>query len=125
MQDSNNIDHLLRDWPYEPDGVSVRVAAGDDGRRVLQMRIDMGILQLEINGRPDGTRPHGEESMYDHLVARACNGDGQIALTEEQCDEIDREFVQFYHRRICWLKLENYPRAVCDADHTLARLTDF
>jgi hypothetical protein len=38
--------------------------------------------------------------------------------------EIDREFMQFYHRRICWLQLGEYARAVEDADHTLA-LMDF
>ena len=45
-------------------------------------------------------------------------------LTEEQCLEIDREFLQFYHRRICCLALREFDRAVADADHTLA-LMDF
>ncbi|MBL9122873.1 MAG: UvrB/UvrC motif-containing protein, partial [Planctomycetaceae bacterium] len=40
-------------------------------------------------------------------------------LTEEQCIEADRELVQFYHRRICWLVLREYGRAVRDADHSL------
>jgi hypothetical protein len=31
--------------------------------------------------------------------------------------------MQFYHRRICWLRLQYYHRAVMDADHTL-RLMD-
>jgi hypothetical protein len=38
--------------------------------------------------------------------------------------EVDREFVQFYHRRVCWLTLRAFDRAVKDADHTLA-LMDF
>ena len=38
--------------------------------------------------------------------------------------EIDREFVQYYHRRICWLALKEYHRAAEDADHTL-KLMDF
>ncbi len=45
-------------------------------------------------------------------------------LTDEQCFEIDREFVQYYHRRICCLALREFERAVADADHTLA-LMDF
>ena len=40
-------------------------------------------------------------------------------MNEEQCAEADREFVQFYHRRICWLKLHEFQRAIADADHTL------
>lgn len=47
-----------------------------------------------------------------------------LVLNEEQCQEADREFLQYYHRRICWLALRNYSRAMADADHTLA-LMDF
>src|SRR6267378_3123381 len=41
-------------------------------------------------------------------------------MDEEQCQEADREFVQYYHRRISWLALRNYAKAVEDADYTLA-----
>ena len=34
----------------------------------------------------------------------------EFALTEERRLEIDREFFQFYHRRICWLTLNEYGR---------------
>jgi hypothetical protein len=119
-----NIDSLLRDWPFEPGGVLARLVQGDDGRAVVQMRIEMGLLQMEINGRPDGTRPGDCDTYYDYVVACADEqGDG-FALSESQCMEIDREFVQFYHRRICWLTLRDYARAARDADHTLA-LMDF
>jgi hypothetical protein len=51
--------------------------------------------------------------------------DGEsFVLDEEQCGEIDREFVQYYHRRICWLQLKRFDAAIRDADHTLA-LMDF
>ena len=83
----------------------------------------MGVLQMESEGRPDGTRPHGYETYYDFLLGQEFR-DVEFQLTEEQCSEADREFVQFYHRRICWLALREFPRAVADADHTLA-LMDF
>ena len=47
-----------------------------------------------------------------------------FALNDEQCVDIDREFLQFYHRRICWLALRQFARAVADAEYTLA-LMDF
>src|SRR5262249_28281130 len=50
----------------------------------------------------------------------AARGERPFVLDEEQCQEADREFVQFYHRRISWLALRQYARAVADADHTLA-----
>ena len=43
-----------------------------------------------------------------------------FVLSEEQCEEADREFIQYYHRRIGWLTLRNFARAMADADHTLA-----
>jgi hypothetical protein len=124
MPDSDNIDEVLRGWPYDPNALSVRIVNGSDGRDVLQMRIDMGILQLELEGRPDGTRPNGFETYQDYLISQAARFGDEFELDEEQCNEIDREFVQFYHRRICWLRLQNYRKAVADADHTL-KLMDF
>lgn len=124
MSEPEHIDNLLRDWPYEPETLSVRIVSGADGRDVLQMRIDMGILQLEVEGRPDGSRPQGCDTYYDCLLKVALPAGDDFVMTAQQCDEVDREFVQFYHRRICWLRLQNYRQAVQDADHTLA-LMDF
>lgn len=124
MPDPENIDEVLRSWPYDPSALSVRIVQGEDGRDVLQMRIDMGMLQLELSGRPDGTRPHGYETYYDYLLGQSAKEGDEFELSEEQCNEVDREFVQFYHRRICWLRMQNYRKAVSDADHTLA-LMDF
>ena len=71
MSDAEHIDEVLRAWAYDPNTLSVRLVNGTDGRDVLQMRIDMGVLQLELDGRPDGTRPKGFESFYDFLISEA------------------------------------------------------
>lgn len=63
---SKHIDHLLNDWPYEPDG-SVRLVKGSDGRDLIQVRIDLGVLQLEVSGRPDGMKP-GRISIHLSLA---------------------------------------------------------
>jgi hypothetical protein len=114
-----DIDRLLSSWPYRPGEVLARMVKAADGREVLQMRVDMGVLQLEIEGRPDGTRPHGVATYFAYLQAK-CDDDATFVLTADQCMEADREFVQFYHRRICWLALREYRRAAQDADHSLA-----
>jgi hypothetical protein len=124
MSDGEHIDDLLRDWGYEPNSLSVRISQASDDRDVLQMRIDMGVLQMEMEGRPDGTRPEGSETYFDYLVGRVVKEGEELQLDESECNEVDREFVQYYHRRICWLRLQHYKRAVEDADHTLA-LMDF
>ncbi len=122
-KEKNNIDAILHRWPYDPDTLNVRSAKGDDGRTVIQMRIDMGVLQLETAGRPDGDKPLGFDTYYDYLLAEELRDDDMM-LDEEQCHAIDREFVQFYHRRICWLSLKMFTHALADADHTLG-LMDF
>lgn len=116
----HDIDDILREWDYDPGEISVRLVQARDGREVLQMRIEMGILQLEVDHRPDGKRPGGAETYFDHLLSLSIHHGAGFMLTEEQCAEADREFVQFYHRRICWLALREYRRAAADADHNLA-----
>lgn len=120
MSKQRHIDQILREWPFEAGDVNARLVKGQDGRQVLQMRIDMGVLQLEIAQRPDGDRPHGADTYFDYLKEQAVAAGEDFRLSEEQCGEADREFVQFYQRRICWLSLREYRRAVRDADHSLA-----
>lgn len=119
-----NLDSLLQNWEFEPGRPLVRRALGADGREVLQMRVDMGVLQLEPEGRPDGSRPGGFPTYYDYLVAAAFEEGPSFAFDDARRVEIDREFYQLYHRRICWLALQDYGRAAADAEHTL-RLMDF
>ncbi|MFM8433834.1 MAG: UvrB/UvrC motif-containing protein [Planctomycetia bacterium] len=120
MPSPRDIDTVLKGWEFKPGEVSARLFKARSGREVLQMRVDMGVLQMETSLRPDGTRPHGAETYYDYLVSEAIREGGSFRLSREQCAEADREFVQFYHRRICWLALREYARAVKDADHSLA-----
>ena len=121
---THDLDQLLRAWTFQGGSPQVRRAAGRDLRPVLLMRVDMGVLQLEVVDRPDGARPHGFATFYDYLMSAAFEEGPSFQLTDERRQEIDREFYQFYHRRICWLALQEYPRAVADAEHTL-RLMDF
>ncbi len=119
---SQDIDAALHGWDFRPGLVQARLVQAADGRQVIQMRVDLGLLQIETTGRPDGTRPHGCATYFDYLrqQARVADRAGQsFVLSEEQCEEADREFIQYYHRRICWLALRNYAQAIADADHTL------
>jgi len=123
-EDSSQLDPILAEWRYSPGQILVRQIQGADGREVLQMRVDLGILQLECTGRPDGVKPEGFATWYDYLASLALEEGRSYRLDEANCHEVDREFYQFYHRRICWLNLKRYPEVVNDAKHTLA-LMDF
>ncbi len=123
MRSDQHLDYLLQEWQYEPETHGVRLLKGSDGRDVIQLRVDLGILQLETTGRPDGERPGGFPTLLDKLCVMETQ-DPDFELDEETCIEIDREFVQFYHRRVAWLRLQRFELAVRDANHTLA-LMDF
>ena len=88
------------------------------------MRIELGLLQMEVTGRPDGQKPGGAATLLDHLNSLTAAQGQDYTLSEDQCFEVDREFLQYYHRRICFLALREFARAVADADHTLT-LMDF
>jgi UvrB/uvrC motif len=120
---NQDIDFILEHWEFKPGVPQARLIQARDGRQVVQLRIDLGILQLETTDRPDGTRPHGHATYFEYLQElsrRAQKKEDKFLLSEEQCQDADHEFLQFYHRRMCWLALREYARAVRDADHTLS-----
>jgi hypothetical protein len=122
---SLDIDPILSDWPYRPDDVTVRMIEGDDGRRRIQLRLDLGVLQMEIDGRPDGRRIHGLGSWLEFHQRRqrehdAANPDGApYQLEPEDCAELLREGVQYYHRYVCFWHLECYELCARDTERNL------
>jgi hypothetical protein len=120
MSSNEDIDAILSSWPFQSGVISARLVRANDGREVLQMRIELGLLQMETTGRPDGHRPDGYSTYLEYLHQYSRTVEGEFSLSEEQASEVDREFLQYYHRRICWLALREFARAVEDADHTLA-----
>ena len=64
-----DLDDVIQGWPYDPEPGEhlAREVRARDGRKVLQVRIELGVLQLEVTGRPDGVRPHGFVTYLDYL----------------------------------------------------------
>ena len=122
---SFDIDPILHDWPYRPDEITVRVIEGADGRRKIQLRLDLGVLQMEFDGRPDGRRIHDAASWFEYHQRRqrdhdAANPDGAPYLLEpEDCAELLREGVQYYHRYICFWHLGHYELCARDTERNL------
>lgn len=117
-----DLNNLLRDWPHEPGQIRVRKIVGNDGREKLQLRIDLGLIQMESAGRPDGQRPHDCESLfcYYKTKAAAAERDGQsFTLDAEQCGELQQEGVQYYHRYISLFQLNDYPGVIRDTQRNL------
>ena len=85
---SQDITSILAGWDFDADVLQVRIVAGNDGKEKIQMRIDLGVLQMEISGRPDGQRPHEFESLLDYYESRerAAASSGQdFSLDHEAC----------------------------------------
>ncbi len=127
---SKDLDAILENWPYEPGKVSVRKTLSADGRVKLQMRIDLGVLQMETEGRPDGQRPYGCESMLDYytrLLARHRRTTGQdegFTLDEQACELLRAEALQYYYRYLCEFVLEEFENVQRDTARNL-RAMDF
>ena len=100
---SFDIDPIVRDWPYLPDEITVRVIEGEDGQRRIQLRLDLGLLQMSFDGRPDGRRIHDADSWLEYHQRRqrdhdSANPDGAPYLLEpEDCAELLREVDGFEH----------------------------
>ncbi len=119
----SDISRILESWEYQPDTLIIRKITGEDGKEKIQIRVNLGILQMEIDGRPDGKTPHGAESMldcYKSLMRELReNEGGSFILTDKDMEELDDELMQYYHRRVCFFALGDYPRARKDAEHNL------
>ena len=122
---SKDIQPLLNDWPYEPGQLCVRKIEGEDGREKIQLRIEMGILQMDVTGRPDGQRPNGHESLLHYYRAKAQRPSIEdFVLDAETCMTLQMEALQYYHRRISFLEIGEYRNAKKDAERNL-ELFDF
>ena len=187
-----DLTEILSQWPFEPGKINVRLIEGDDGEQKIQVRLDLGILQMELDGRPDGVRPQGQDSLLEYYESRldqtmrggeppldsesplgnedlpttgegsqadrseapstaagAAENQGEVAephmsdndsefaedenesgqdgtpfvLTPEDCRALREEAVQYYHRYVALLVLEDFDRVIRDTTRNL-RLLD-
>jgi hypothetical protein len=130
MGDQRDISKILKAWRYSAHRLNVRKIIGDDGRTKIQMRLDLGILQMEMSGRPDGKRPWGKESILDLFQSRLAKyrkkmgTDKGFCVTSKQCDSLRLESIQYYHRYLCLAHLRDYEGVIRDTEHNL-RVLDF
>jgi hypothetical protein len=126
-----DISHLLDQWDYQPGQVVVRKFVGKDGQEKIQLRIDLGLMQMNAQGRPDGRRPFGHATLFDFQLARLEQhrakhegSDEGFTLTSEDCAKLQMESFQYHHRYICLLQLEDYSGVVRDTTRNL-KMFDF
>jgi len=122
---NKDIGHLLNEWEYDPERFSVRRIRGKDGKVRIQVRLDLGILQMETSGRPDGRRIRGKESLLRHYrdlarqFRRKHGSDDGFQLDDDDCAALRQEAIQYYHRYMSFLELEDYKGVIEDTEHNL------
>ena len=117
---------LLDHWDYAPGQIVVRKFKGKDGQEKIQLRVDLGILQMNATGRPDGKRPFGHDSLLEHYTAqlekhRSANGgsDETFDLKAEDCAKLQQESIQYHHRYICLFQLKDYEAVIRDTERNI------
>ena len=115
---SKDITPIVDGWDFDPDESQVRIVAGVDGRDKLQRRIDLGVIQMELSGRPDGLRPHGHDSLLEFHEAKAREVE-DYPIDSEICSDLMREGVQYYHRYLAAYYLERYDLVARDTGRNL------
>ena len=123
--DAFDLTDLLRSWPYEPGRVNARRITGRDGRPKLQVRIDLGVLQVEMEGRPDAQRPHGldalllyQQDRLERYIQQSGGREGFV-LSPEECRTLREEAVQYYHRYVGMFALGDFASVVRDTSRNL------
>jgi hypothetical protein len=122
---SKDLRLITDDWAYEPGQINVRKIRGTDNRIKIQMRVDLGVLQMEVDGRPDGRRPHEQDSLLEYHAGRIeahkrRNGtELGYVLTGEECREIREEAFQYYQRYLANFVLEDFEAVARDTKRNL------
>lgn len=108
-----DLDELTEGWSCPSGELRARLITGRDGCEFVQIRLDLGVMQLAPTGRPDGAEFRGFRT--------ACECVDQAARDRQRVDreawqELERELQQFNYRRVAYGHLaEDALRASDDA----------
>ncbi|KPJ63271.1 MAG: hypothetical protein AMS15_00935 [Planctomycetes bacterium DG_23] len=125
---TSDLNYILGGWDYDPvdETNNVRKIIGMDGREKIQVRAPFGLLQMEVDGRPDGRRPYGRKSLLEYVEdligdykAAHKGSDEGFRLEGKVLDDMRQEITDYYQRRVLFFQLGDYAGARDDAQHNL------
>jgi hypothetical protein len=119
-----DLNDLLKDWNYDPESAA-RITRGADGREIMQVRTPLGVEQFELEGRPDGAKPHGAASAFEFYRARlerlrGVGKESTFFLSASECGELFEEGVLYYFRYLHLFQLRNWQRVIRDTARNLS-----
>ena len=125
---NEDIGQILENWPFDPEN-SIRKVIDSSGIEKIQVRVDQGafqgVLQMNLDGRPDGRKPHGEAFAFDffeesHQKVVEKNGSTEaFQLSEDECQELFDESQRIYKRYVFLLQIQDYKRVVRDTEQNM------
>ncbi len=124
---SENLDisAAMAGWSFHPGQINVRLIRGRNNKTKIQVRLELGVLQMELSGRPDGKRPHNLRSELDYQSGRLnrymrthSSADG-FTLSARDCQALRQESALFYHRYLSMFILGRYTAVIRDTQHNL------
>ncbi|MEO1278662.1 MAG: UvrB/UvrC motif-containing protein [Planctomycetota bacterium] len=129
---NRDISDILEDWPYDRTRPNIRLIQGAMGDPLLQVRLDLGVLQMYVDGRPDGQTPHNYRSLLEYFENLAEDaelmgetGEGEaFELSPDDCKLLREEAAQYYHRYVALLVLNDFDGVIRDTARNL-RLIEF
>jgi hypothetical protein len=89
------------------------------------MRVELGVLQMEAEGRPDGDKPIGCESLLEYHRQRLAQHEPRngttlgFVLSPQQCQDLRAEVSMYYRRYIALFVLEEFEDVIRDTTHNL------
>lgn len=107
----------LREWPWRPGSLDVRAVVAADGRPLLQIRLEMGILQLEADGRPDGLGYRDAPSALAWWIDRP-----DARLDAEGVGDLESEMAQRRQRAMACAAMQDWRRVHRDSGENLQAL---
>lgn len=94
-----DLNELVADWECPPGDVAARIVTGRDGADVVQMRVELGLMQMYPDGRPDAaTRAAAAEEGVRVEPRRQAGG----AIATQDWREFERQLLQLNYRRLAF-----------------------
>jgi hypothetical protein len=109
----DDISPILGRWEFSDGIPRVRFLDGIGENRRIQIRLEAGIMQFELQGRPDGKHPEGAESWLEFW------GASTEKLVQNECEILRGEVLLYHQRAAAFLMLEDFASVVRDCDRNL------
>lgn len=121
---SKDLNDILDGWDFDQSGIAARWIQGNEGHPKIQLRVNLGVLQMEVKGRPDGRQPEGHRTLLDFYKEKEDEGlESDLFLGPAECSELQQEALQFYYRYLAFYALEYLDGVIDDTHHNLDLLS--